>query len=532
MTDTSGWGFGFAELLGGGADCTNLAQGGRSSRSYRSEGWWQKCLESQPDYLLIQFGHNDQPGKGPKRESAADTDFRDHLRKFVTETQAVGIQPILVTPLTRRRWDENHKIKSSLAAYAQATTIVATELGVPLLDLHRLSIEQANELGPEAFRAFEPMTVKGADHTHLNREGSRAVARIVVAELVRLIPKLIPYVKADSLRDPPRLTPGQSLKSGTGLSLTETAETISVSHGETQVLVYNKKSPPVPDGIDAVYARSGFLHPVASPAGGGVTAAFPFDHPHQHGIFSAWVRTTWNGRDIDFWNLAGGTGRVLHQRVVGVFSSDEATGFEVDSIHRAVQPPVVDVLRERWKVSVYPTPDSHHCFDIETTQTALTEVPLVVSKYHYGGMALRGPTQWLLPADRDSSEAANIPGQTSFFVNDAGSDRKQGNHEPARWVALSGVADGAPVSIAVLCHRDNFRAPQTARLHPTKPYFCFTPCVTEQFVIDRQHPLHARYRYLVTDAVPNAEWLDDQWRTWCGPDVEQKPDPDVPSDKE
>ena len=76
VTDDAGWGRAFAELLSDDAECINLAKSGRSSRSYRTEGWWQKCLDAKPRYLLIQFGHNDQPGKGPERESAAETDFR------------------------------------------------------------------------------------------------------------------------------------------------------------------------------------------------------------------------------------------------------------------------------------------------------------------------------------------------------------------------------------------------------------------------------------------------------------------------
>lgn len=310
---------------------------------------------------------------------------------------------------------------------------------------------------------------------------------------------------------------GETLPDTLGnLRVAETAAAITVTRRGSVILVYNKKSPPVPQGIDPVYARSGFLHPVASPSGKVVTATFPFDHPHQHGIFSAWVKTKWGDRQIDFWNLAGGTGRVLHERVVSTFSDERATGFVVDLLHRAEQPPPVDVLRERWTVSVYPTGTDYTCFDLDTTQRALTDKPLMVSKYHYGGMALRGPIRWLLSADRDDAGANNEPREPSFFLNDHGSDRKKGNHEHARWVALSGRIRGKPVSIAVLCHPDNFRAPQAARLHPTKPYFCFAPCVDGEFTVDKDHPLHARYRYLVTDTPPDAEWIDEQWKRWCG----------------
>jgi hypothetical protein len=299
------------------------------------------------------------------------------------------------------------------------------------------------------------------------------------------------------------------------LNVTETDSAIVVRRDAQTVVSYNKVSPPAPSGIDSVCERSGCLHPVNSPRGHTVTQMFPVDHPHQHGVFSAWVNTTYNGQSVDFWNLAGGTGRVLHERVVGTFQEPDAAGFEVDLIHRSTKT-AVDVLRERWKISVYPTDDTYHCFDLETTQTALTDKPLIVNEYHYGGMALRGPTRWLTPKDREARENPDLIREPSDFMNDLGSDRVNGNHQHVKWVALTGSIDSEPVTIAVLSHADNFRAPQAARLHPTKPYFCFAPCFDGNFAIDRKHPFKARYRYLVTDARPDAKWIDQQWDAWCG----------------
>jgi hypothetical protein len=305
-----------------------------------------------------------------------------------------------------------------------------------------------------------------------------------------------------------------SIAAAQSLRIEQTESAISVSQDGHAVLVYNLQSPDVPTGIDPVYRRSGFLHPVNSPRGRTVTATFPVDHPHQHGIFSAWVNTSYDGRQVDFWNLAGGTGRVLHERVVASFTNADAAGFEVDLVHRVESKPPVDVLRERWRIVVYPTDGTEHRFDLETIQTALTDKPLIVHQYHYGGVALRGPARWLTPNDGDSKQRPDEPREPSSFLNDVRSDRIVGNHQHARWVALTGTEDGQPVTIGVLCHRDNFRSPQAARLHPTKPYFCFAPCVDGEFTIDRDHPYRARYRYLITDAPPDATWLDRQWMIW------------------
>lgn len=523
VAEKSGWGPGFQNLLAENVNCTNLAKGGRSSRSFRAEGSWQKCLDLSPDFVLIQFGHNDQPGKGPERESAADGAFRDHLRQYVDEARAAGIQPILITSLTRRRWSEDQqKIQPTLQEYADATKAVAEEKQVPLLDLHRLSIQQCERIGALEFRALEPMNEKGVDHTHLNPDGSRAVGQIVASELIQIVPELASAFSAEKIAAAVMPQPYRREIRNRQLHLLEDDSTITIRQNDKTVLVYNKKSPPVPAGMDARYHRSGFLHPVASPAGGVVTATFPADHPHQHGIFSAWVQTTWNDRKIDFWNLAGGTGRVLHQRVLTTFDDCYRVGFEVDLVHRTEEAPIVDILRERWRITAWyflgdvsynNGDDSYHWFDLETTQEALTDIPLIVHKYHYGGMALRGPVTWLTPKDGDPATKSDLR-LPSEFLNDLGSDRIKGNHEHARWVSLTGESDGRPVTVTVLCHPENFRAPQAARIHPTKPYFTFAPCVDDQIVIDREHPLHGRYRYLITDSAPDPAWINDQWENW------------------
>ncbi|MHC2066258.1 DUF6807 domain-containing protein [Bremerella sp. T1] len=304
-----------------------------------------------------------------------------------------------------------------------------------------------------------------------------------------------------------------SSSSAGDLQLVETEKTISILDNDQTILVYNKVSPDAPAGIDSIYERSGFLHPVCSPSGRVLTDAFAADHPHQQGIFTAWVQTTYQGKPVDFWNLAGKTGRVLHHQVLDKNETDGNVRFEVELIHRRVTEPAVDVLKENWKLTAYPTDGSYRCFDLDLTQTALTQDPLIIEEYHYGGLGMRGQSRWL------TSRKADTAGPTleaSGFLNNLGSNRTAGNHQRARWISLWGNIDGKPVSIAVLCHKDNFRAPQKARIHPTKPYFCFAPCVDGEFTIDKDHPYQARYRYLVTDTMPDAKWLDQQWQAWVG----------------
>ena len=101
----SGWGNGFIARLTDAAQGINRAVSGRSSKSFRDEGHWEKALAFKPDYVLIQFGHNDMPGKGPTRETDPKTTFPENLARYVDEARAQNAKPILVTSLTRRTFD-------------------------------------------------------------------------------------------------------------------------------------------------------------------------------------------------------------------------------------------------------------------------------------------------------------------------------------------------------------------------------------------------------------------------------------------
>src|ERR1041385_2929753 len=113
VTDSAGWGLGFKQFLTDGAVCINTSQGGRSSESFRREGRWTNALALKGDYYLIQFGHNNEPGK-PGRSTDMPTYIND-MKQYVDDTRAIGARPILITPMTRRQWDKEHpgKIKSS-----------------------------------------------------------------------------------------------------------------------------------------------------------------------------------------------------------------------------------------------------------------------------------------------------------------------------------------------------------------------------------------------------------------------------------
>src|SRR3954469_7251791 len=191
VAEDSGWGPGFRRLAREGVEVINVAANGRSSRSFVDEGLWAKALAAHGQYYLIQFGHNDEPGKGPERETDPRTTFRTFMSRYVDESRAIGATAILVTSLVRRIYNPDGTIKTTQTPYVEAVRALAAEKHVPLVDLHAISLSDAEHAGDEVWADLSPRDDKGeVDRTHLNVKGSEVVGRMVAEGLRQSVPEL------------------------------------------------------------------------------------------------------------------------------------------------------------------------------------------------------------------------------------------------------------------------------------------------------------------------------------------------------
>jgi oligogalacturonide lyase len=185
----------------------NRAMGGRSSRTFRSEGRWQAVLEAiRPgDVVLIQFGHNDSSPINDDRRARGVIDgigeetveidnmlsgeretvytFGHYLKAFVTEAREVGARPILCSLVPRKIWLDNGELQRDSERYAGWTKMVARELGADFIDLNEIIARRYESLGRDAVEAFF-----ADEHTHTTTEGAMVNAAAVVAGL-RGLPK-------------------------------------------------------------------------------------------------------------------------------------------------------------------------------------------------------------------------------------------------------------------------------------------------------------------------------------------------------
>ncbi|HET9571164.1 MAG TPA: pectinesterase family protein [Bacteroidales bacterium] len=182
----------------------NHAQNGRSSLSFLNEGRWKPILDKiqKGDYVLIQFGHNDEKPDST-RHTDPETTYKEILKKYVVETREKGGIPVLITSMVRRNFNEQGQLVETHGDYPKAVRELAAELKVILVDHNLSSKALVQNLGPDSSKSLFMWVEKGTnpaapegkqDDTHLRAAGARAMARLVVNELTEKIPELKKYV--------------------------------------------------------------------------------------------------------------------------------------------------------------------------------------------------------------------------------------------------------------------------------------------------------------------------------------------------
>ena len=184
------WGQMLPRFFGPDVAIANHAESGETLKSFLAELRLDKILETlrAGDWLLIQFGHNDQKAQWPQTYVEAATTYRAYLRVYIAEARRRGATPILITAPERRHFDANGHIIDSHGEYPSAVRAVAREESVALIDLHAMSKTFYEALGPE--RAPLAFNDGGRDLTHHSEYGAYELARMIVAGLRAAGPQL------------------------------------------------------------------------------------------------------------------------------------------------------------------------------------------------------------------------------------------------------------------------------------------------------------------------------------------------------
>ena len=311
---------------------------------------------------------------------------------------------------------------------------------------------------------------------------------------------------------------------GAGVSARQNNKVLRIEKDGTKVLSYNHAIVPAPAGQSELYNRSGFIHPLWSPTGSVLTDIHPKDHYHHLGIWMPWTKTKFEGKEVDFWNLAGGQGTVRFKRFLSTTSGPVYGGFQAEHEHVALKTDEGEkvVLKEVWDVRVYnvggpgngstgspsraESREGYWLWDFVSAQRCVADSSLLLEKYRYGGFGFRSAAEWT--------------GEKAAYLTSQGRTRKDGHATRARWCDTAGVSDGKWKGVTHFSHPENFRHPEPMRIWPgfeQEVFFNWAPVQLDDFELKPGNDHIFRYRLYVHEGKVDVERAEQVWNDYAHP---------------
>jgi len=294
------------------------------------------------------------------------------------------------------------------------------------------------------------------------------------------------------------------------LSCEEDETTIYI--GQQPVLTYVHKETLPPAGVDPIYKRSAYIHPLYSPGGERLTRIQPPDHWHHYGIWNPWTRTSFGDYKVDFWNLVAKEGTVRFAEYLEKIEKDNKVGFSVRQEHiYYLKDGSEDVaINEVWKITVQNLQGKAYLVDLHTTLSTPLESGITLEAYRYGGgLGFRGTEKW------DPSNASVLTSE--------GKNWSEADATHARWVIVEGESsvDEGRSGILFLSHPENQAHPEPMRMWPPNSnngkenvFFEFCPIRHQPWVLEQGKEYVLRYRMVVFDGTITTETAENYWNNF------------------
>ncbi|MCK5137762.1 MAG: PmoA family protein [Bacteroidales bacterium] len=287
----------------------------------------------------------------------------------------------------------------------------------------------------------------------------------------------------------------------------------TIYSGENPVLSYVHKETLPPEGINPLYKRSAYIHPLWSPGGERLTRIQPPDHYHHYGIWNPWTRTRFGDRKVDFWNLADAQGTVRFAEYQDKFEQKEYAGFKVRQEHIYFREDGTEgiAMNEVWDIRVLNTNEKVYVVDLTTTLNTPLEKGLTLEAYRYGGgLGFRATEKWHT--------------NNSTVLTSEGKKRIDADGTGARWVIIEGessVSEGRS-GILFLSHPSNRAHPEPMRMWPPDSqegkgnvFFEFCPIRHLEWVLEKDKNYTLKYRMVVFDGEMNIESVENYWQAFA-----------------
>lgn len=296
------------------------------------------------------------------------------------------------------------------------------------------------------------------------------------------------------------------------------ADTVTLYKGKDKILSYWHAAHDVPEGVDPLYRRSGFIHPLWSPEGKVLTRIQPPDHYHHYGIWNPWTKTVIDGKEVDFWNLGKGQGTVRFAKLLSTSKGPVFCGFTVKQEHLILnegdgKDGNTVAMHEIWDIratELIVDEQPGWLIDFTIRLSNALETPIELSAYRYGGgLGFRATDEWV----KENCAVLTSEGKTRTDADNTG----------ARWCDVRG-GEGKTAGIVFMSHEENHGHPEPMRVWPDNSvngkglfFFGFTPTRHESWTLEPGKEYVLKYRMYVYDGTITRENAERLWDAFVHP---------------
>lgn len=286
---------------------------------------------------------------------------------------------------------------------------------------------------------------------------------------------------------------------------------LTISNGIRKLLRYNYKTIYPPAGIDTVYRRSGFIHPLWSPGGQELTRINAPDHYHHWGLWNPWTHVLFEKDTVDFWNLARKQGTVRFANFISTTNGAVFAGYKTLHEHvvfkKAGSEKVAINEVQSLRIYRHANNQNYYIADITVQMNCATESPVLLLEYRYGGLGIRATEEW----HKDNSEV----------ITSEGKNRKEADGSTARWCMVQGAANNDYAGLIMMSYPTNYNYPEPLRVWPENMnnrgdvFINFSPTKNRNWMLAPGNDYVLKYRLIVFNAKFSKEKAETAWQNFA-----------------
>ncbi|WP_346237260.1 PmoA family protein [Niabella insulamsoli] len=388
-------------------------------------------------------------------------------------------------------------LKAQLVATLTATTSGAEKFNTPM----QLDLNAITHIADSSLQLFE------------TTGGKRMAIPFQIEAMgnTRILHWLItPSPEKNRVFEIIRSTTGSALPS---IGIDEQGGAFTIVDNGKPLLQYHSETVYPPEGVDTAYKRSGFIHPLNTPAGHALTRINAKDHYHHWGMWNPWTHVLFEKDTVDFWNLRDRKGTVRFEGFSAIEKGTVYAGFSALHEHIAFKKDGSEkkAINELQTIRIYKQQpeDPYYILDFTSELSCASASPVLLLEYRYGGLGIRATEAW----NKDNS----------MTLTSEGKNRKEADGSTARWCLAQGSLDDDYGGLVMMSYPSNYNHPEPLRVWPENSngrgdvFLNFSPTKNKDWLLEPGKTYLLKYRFLIFNNQLSKNDAEEVWQSFAHP---------------